>query len=106
MTLNKPGATTGKYCNSLHLSVKVKDAMDIVKLLILIAKLCKCIRFFKSGDQIVVRSNVTGGDGITDNQMGIEFQNTDDNFIVASVDGSISAGNGVHAKSTPYYITT
>ena len=54
----------------------------------------------------MVCSNVASGDGTTDNQMGIEFQDIDDSSIVASVDGSTSAGNGVDAKSTPYHITT
>ena len=84
--------------------------MEIVKLLILILKLIaelrECIRNFRSGGQTVVGNNLTGGDRTTDNQMGIELQDIDDSSIVASVDGSTSAGNGVHAKSTPYYITT
>ena len=32
--------------------------------------------------------------------MGIELQNADDNSVVASVEASTSAGNGVQAKST------
>ena len=63
---------TISFCNSLHLSVK--DVTEIVTLLILvlklIAKLLKCIRYFRSGGQTVVRSNVTCGDGTTNNQMG------------------------------------
>ena len=63
---------TISFCNSFHLSVK--DITEIVTLLILflklIAKLRKCIRYFRSGGQTVVRSNVTGGDGTTNNQMG------------------------------------
>ena len=87
--------------------------MDIVKLLILILKLIvelhECIRNFISGGQTVVGNNFTGGDGTTDNQMGIKLQNADDNSIVASVEASASPGNGVHAKSTLsllYYIIT
>ena len=63
---------TISFCNSLHLSIK--DITEIVTLLILvlklIAKLLKCIRYFRSGGQTVVRSNVIGGDGTTNNQMG------------------------------------
>nr|POE59833.1 hypothetical protein CFP56_67275 [Quercus suber] len=86
--------------SGLHLSVK--DVMDTVKLLILIlkliAKLRECITYFRSsGGQTVARSNVTGRDGTTNNQMGIELQNTDENSIIGSVEASTSAGNGVHA---------
>ena len=83
--------------------------MDIVKLLILIlkliAKLRECITSFRSsGGQTVARSNVTGRDGTTNKQMGIELQNTDGNSIIASVQASTSAGNGVHhAYSTLSY---
>ena len=48
----------------------------------------------------MVGNNFTGGDRTTDNQMGIELQNADDNSVVASVEASTSAGNGVQAKST------
>lgn len=63
--------------------------MGIVKLPIvilkLIAKLRECISYFRSsGGQTVARSNVTGRDGTTNNQMGIELQNTDENSIIAS----------------------
>ena len=82
--------------------------MDIVKLLILILKLIaelrECIRNFRSGGQTVARSNVTGRDGTTNKQMGIELQNTDGNSIIASVQASTSAGNGVHAKGTLFTI--
>ena len=63
---------TISFCNGLHLSIK--DVTEIVILLILvlklIAKLRKCIKYFRSGGQTVVRSNVTCGDGTTNNQMG------------------------------------
>ena len=76
--------------------------MEIVKLLILILKLIaelrKCIRNFRSGGQTVVGNNFTGGDGTTDNQMGIELQNIGDNSTVASVEAS--TGNGVHHAKT------
>ena len=83
--------------------------MDIVKLLILIlkliAKLHECISYFRSSSgQTVARSNVAGRDGTTNNQMGIELQNTDENSIIASVQASTSAGNGVHAKGTLFPI--
>ena len=47
----------------------------------------------------MARSNVTGRDGTTNNQMDIELQNTDENSIIASVQAFTSAGNGVHAKA-------
>ena len=83
--------------------------MDIVKLLILIlkliAKLRDCISYFRSsGGQTVARSNVTGRAGTTNNQMGIDLQNNDENSIIASVEASTSAGNGVHAKGTLFPI--
>ena len=40
----------------------------------------------------MVGNNFTGGDRTTDNQMGIELQNADDNSVVASVEASTSAG--------------
>ena len=52
----------------------------------------------------MARSNVTGGDGTTNNQVGIELHNTDENSIIASVEASTSAANGVHAKSTLFII--
>ena len=78
--------------------------MDIVKLLILIlkliAKFLERISYFRSsGGQTVARSNVTNRDGTTNNQMDIELQNTDENSIIASVQASTSARNGVHAKA-------
>ena len=83
--------------------------MDIVKLLILIlkliAKLHDCVSYFRSsGGQTVARSNVTGRAGTTNNQMGIDLQNNDENSIMASVEASTSAGNGVHAKGTLFPI--
>ena len=83
--------------------------MDIVKLLIvilkLIAKLRECVSYFRSsGGQTVACSDVTSRDGTTNNQMGIELQNTDENSIIASVEASTSAGNGVHAKGTLFTI--
>nr|POE84337.1 hypothetical protein CFP56_60560 [Quercus suber] len=86
--------------------------MDIVKLLLililkLIAKLCDCISYFRSsGGQTVARSNVTGRDGTTNNQMGIELQNTNENSIIGSVEASRSAGNGAHAASTLFHYIT
>ena len=47
----------------------------------------------------MARSNVIGRDGTTNNQMDIELQNTDENSIIASVQASTSARNGVHAKA-------
>ena len=60
--------------------------MDIMTLLILIikliAKLRNCIRYLKKGGQKLVCSNVTGGDGSTDNQTGIKLQNVDDKYYL------------------------
>ena len=72
------------FCNSLQLSVK--DVTDIMTLLILIikliAKLRNCIRYFRRGGQKLVRCNVTGGDGSTENQTGIKLQNVDDKYYL------------------------
>ena len=72
---------TISFWNSFRLSVK--DVTEIVTLLILIlkliAKLCNCIRYFKRGGW-----QQDGGDGTTNNKMGIES----DISIVASVKAS------------------
>ena len=50
----------------------------------------------------MVGGNIDGGDGATNNKMGIESYNS----IVASVEASTYAGNLVHhAYSTLSYIT-
>ena len=84
-------------CNSLHFSIEdvTKIATLLILILKLIAKLRECIRYFRRGGW-----QQDGGDGTTNNKMG----NESDNSIVASVEASTSAGNGVHhAYSTPYY---
>ena len=80
---------TISFWNSFHFSVK--DVTEIVTLLILILKLIakfrECIRYFKRRGW-----QQDGGDGTTNNKMGIES----DNSIVAPVKASTYAGNGVH----------
>ena len=71
---------TISFLHSFHLSIK--DAKEIVTLLLLIlkliAELCEYIRYFRRGWQ------KDGGDNTTNNKMGIES----DNSIVASVKAS------------------
>ena len=61
----------------------------LILILKLIAKLRQCIRYFRR-----IGWQRDGGDGTTNNKMGIES----DNSIVASIKAStyIYAGNGVH----------
>ena len=69
----------------------------LILILKLIAKLRQCIRYFRR-----IGWQRDGGDGTTNNKMGIES----DNSIVASIKAStyIYAGNGVHhAYSTLSY---
>ena len=40
------------------------------------------IRYFKRGDQMLVRNNVTGDYGSTDNQTVIKLQNVDDKYYL------------------------
>ena len=40
------------------------------------------IRYFKRGDQMLVRNNVTGDYGSTDNQTVIKLQNIDDKYYL------------------------
>ena len=72
---------TISFWNSFHFSVK--DVTEIVTLLILIlkliAKLRQCIRYFRR-----IGWQRDGGDGTTNNKMGIES----DNSIVASIKAS------------------
>ena len=59
----------------------------LILILRLIAKFRECIRYFRRGGW-----QQDGGDGTTNNKMGIES----DNSIVAPVKASTYAGNGVH----------
>ena len=80
---------TISFWNSFHF--RVKDVTEIVSLLILILKLIakfrECIRYFRRRGW-----QQDGGDGTTNNKMGIES----DYSIVAPVKASTYAGNGVH----------
>ena len=87
----------------------VKEVAEIAGLLILvltlITKLQECIITLRLGGQKMVAdgagtgtSTGTDGDGDTGgNRMDLELQIPVDNSISASVEASMSAGNGVHA---------
>ena len=67
----------------------------MILILKLIAKLRECIRYFRRGGW-----QQDGGDGTTNNKMGIESYNS----IVASVEASTSARNGAYSTLSYYYL--